>query len=109
MSWQQRNLRLDLDHSAGVQSKPVPLHNGGKNNRCFYRGKIGSYANALSPSERIVGKLRETSCEPVLPTLGMERLGIRKILGVSVVHPLAHKNGKSWLHSIPAKFQVHRG
>src|SRR5262245_47210258 len=109
MSRQQRDLRLDLDHSAGVQSEPVSLPHRGKDNRRFYRGKIGPYANALSAAERIVGKLREASCEPVPPALGMERLGIRKMLGVSVVHPLAHKNGKPSLHAVSAKFQVQRG
>src|SRR5262245_38567482 len=109
MSRQQCDLRLDLDHSARVHSKPVSLPDGGKNDGCFYRGKIGPYTDALSPAERIVGKLREASCEPVAPALGMEGLGIRKILGVSVVHPFAHKNGKSSLHTVSTKFQVCRG
>src|SRR5262249_47343321 len=58
---------------------------------------------------RIISKFWQASCEPVLPAFGTKRLGVRKIFGMSVIHPLAHQDRIPALDTITTKFQIGSG
>ena len=102
----QSNLRLNTDHRLGINGEPIPLSHRRKDNRCFYRRECASNAHPLSTAERIVRKLGNALCEPIFPAFRAKFFRFGKILGVAVIHPLAHQNRVASLHAIAAKFKV---
>ena len=70
------------------------------------KAKAAPHTYPLSAAEWVIRKLWDALCEPMLPAFGTKLFGLRKILGIAVVHPLAHQHRIPPLHPVSPKFQV---
>src|SRR6476619_1681870 len=72
----KRNQALRLYGKAGLQSQPVTLRNGRKNERCFCHRESGTDADARAAAERNIRKARTLGGALRRKTLGVEAIGI---------------------------------